>query len=433
MTDGGIDSVGQLLRDQAARVAAQVTPPDWRSVIGRQAPRRNHPHVRIMIVAAAALLIAVAIAVAVTVQPGTGRHHPEVAAYRLRFGQRVFVVRDLLAAQRAAPVLGSSHIHARRVSIATPDHASIAFGAGSVWALSYPADGRGASCGKLIRVDAATTAVTGTVPIPLCPDGVAYGQGSVWVLSFQINVRGYQLVRVNPSTLAIESITRIDAGPGGVTPAGDTGAKSLFVTATRRLVFTAVQDRLGVSQIVTVDPAAGQATQALRLRPAEGSVTALAANHSAVWVGTDNGWVLALDPVTGAVKSARHIGTRVISLSPSDKAVWVTVNLPAPKRSPVPGLDVLRLNPATGAVTKDTGLPMIFVATDGPAVWALSSEPPYASDSGLVAQVNPATGSIMKRAELPSPGAQVPDTIGVYRGSAWIINDFLETLTKVNP
>ncbi len=338
------------------------------------------------------------------------------------------------AGHRGGRVLGSSHIKTSHLSVASPDYASIAFGDGGVWVLTYPVSGKAtSSCGRLLRVSAATAAVTGAVPIPLCPDGVAYGQGSVWVLSFAIDVRGYQLVRVNPATLAIESVTRIDAGRHGVTPRGDTGAKYLFVTATKSLVFAAVQDPRGRSQIVAVDPATGNVATKLTLSPSE-AATALGVNHDAVWVGTDSGRVLGLDPATGAVRFARRVGTRVISLSASGRGVWVTVNVPAPPRSPVPGLDVLRLDPATGAIVTDTDLPMIFVATDGSSVWALSSAPPFSSDSGLVAQVNPATGVIVKRAELPTMlGSQPPYTIGVYRGSAWVINDFLRTLTKISP
>ena len=331
-------------------------------------------------------------------------------------------------------MLGSSHIKTSHLPVASPDYASIAFGGGSAWVLTYPASGNAPSpCGKLVRVTATTADVTGAVPIALCPDAVAYGQGSVWVLSFAINVRGYQLVRVNPATLAIESVTRIDAGRHGVTPAGDTGAKYLFVTVTPSLVYAAVQDARGRSQIVAVDPATGDVATKLTLGPAE-AVSALGVNHAAVWVGTDSGRVLGLDPATGAVEFARRVGARVISLSASGPGVWVTMNLPAPPRSSVPGLDVLRLDPATGAIVVDTGLPMVFVATDGTSVWALSSAPPFPSDSGLVAQINPATGEIMKRAELPTVlGSQPPDTIGVYTGSAWVINYFLRTLTKISP
>lgn len=437
MTDNGSDPVGRLLRDGAGRVAAQVTAPDWRSVVERHAQRRRRQRVHRVMAAAAATVIAVAVAVAITVQPGTGRQRAGAVGYPVRFGKRVFVVRDLLTAQRAAQVLGSPHIKARRLHVATPNYASIAFGAGSVWVLTYPVSGKATSaCGNLVRVSAATAAVTGTVPIRLCPDGVAYGKGSVWVLSFQINVRGYQLVRVNPATLAIESITRIDAGPHGVIPSGDTGAKYMFVTVTRSLVFTAVQDSMGTSQIVAIDADTGKALTKLTLSPAEGPVTALGANHDAVWVGTDNGWVLGLDPATGTVKIARRVGVRVISLSASDHGVWLTVNLPVPPRLSlsVPGLDVLRLDPTTGVVAEDIGLPMAFVATDGTSVWALSSAPPYSSDAGLVARVNPATGAIIQRAGLPTRlSYESPDTLGVYRGSAWVINEFLRTLTRVTP
>jgi hypothetical protein len=435
MTDSGFDPVGQLLRDEAVKVAAQVTAPDWRSVIALHARRRKRRRALRVIVAAAALTVA-AVAIAVTMRSGAGGHHnaaqrSAVAAYPVRFAGHVFLVRDLPTLQKQTASVSRSRIVTRSLSIKTANYASIAFGAGSTWVLA-PVGGQVTSpCGKLARVNAANAAVTGSVPIRLCPAAVAYGDGSVWVLSFQIGVRGFQLARINPTTLAITAGTTIDGGPGGITPQGDTGAKYVFVTVAGRHVFAALQDQTGAEQVVIVDASTGQPVHTTRLSLSYGPLTGLDANHSAVWAGTVNGWVLALDPATGAVRSARQLGTRVASLSASDAAIWVTVNLPTPPRASYPGLDVLRLDPRTGSLADDTGLAMTFVATDGTSVWALGSAPPYASEAGLVTQVNPATGSMIKRAELPAPGYQAPDTVGVHYGSAWVINDFLGTLTRI--
>ena len=76
---------------------------------------------------------------------------------------------------------------------------------------------------------------------------------------------------------------------------------------------------------------------------------------------------------------------------------------------------------------------MTFVAAGGPSVWALGSAPPYTSDAGLVAQINPVTGAIVRKAHLPAPRAQAPDTIGVYQGTVWVLNDFLGTMTRITP
>jgi hypothetical protein len=435
MADGGLDPVGQLLREEAARVTAQVTVPDWRSVSARRAHRQQQQRIHLAILAAVSALAAVAAVVAVTALSGGSHrnvvHRQSVAAYRVQFGGHVFLVRNLLALQKQKPMISRSDIVTRRLRIKSANYASIAFGGGSTWVLA-PVGGQVSSpCGKLVRVNPATVAVTGSVRIRLCPAAVAYGDGSVWVLSFQIGVRGFQLARINPATLSITAVTTIDGGPEGITPQGDTGAKYVFVTVAGRYVFGAFQDQTGAERVVIVDALTGRPVRTIRLSLRYGPVTGLDANHSAVWAGTVNGWVLALDPSTGAVRSARQLGTRVASLSASDTAIWVTVNLPTPPGASYPGLDVLRLDPRTGSLAGDTGLPMTFVATDGTSVWALGSAPPYASDAGLASEINPASGSMIEHAQLPAPLAQAPDTVGVHNGSAWVINDFLGTLTRI--
>jgi hypothetical protein len=98
-----------------------------------------------------------------------------------------------------------------------------------------------------------------------------------------------------------------------------------------------------------------------------------------------------------------------------------------------PGLDTLRLDPTTGTITKDTGLPMVFVSTDGTSVWVLSSAAPYGSAAGLVANIDPKTGDMNEQTELPVENVNFPNALGVYEGSAWVINDDGGKLTRVNP
>ncbi len=81
----------------------------------------------------------------------------------------------------------------------------------------------------------------------------------------------------------------------------------------------------------------------------------------------------------------------------------------------------------------DTGLPMTFVSTDGTSVWALGSAPPYGSDAGLLAKIAATAGTMSDKAQLPATGNIVPDTLGVYAGTAWVINDGAGTLTRISP
>ena len=429
MTDSRPDPVALALREGAAHVAAQTTTPPW-PVVAERHTRRNRQRLRRISLATGAVLATAAITVAVAALLPAGGHRPQAEAHPVRFGNHILMVRDLLAIQKTARPVPSARVVTRALRLKTPNHASLAFGAGSAWVLSPVESQSGPPCGKLIRINTATLNLTGSVPFRLCPSAVTYGDGAVWVLSFQIGVRGYQVARVDPITLGVTFVTTIDQS---ITPAGDTGAKYMFLAVADGKVFAAVQDRLGGTQITALDTTSGKPVHSAALPSTYGPLTALAANDKVVWAGTFNGWVLRIDPLTDSIRAARHLGTRVASLSASPTGIWVSVNLPVPSRAAYPGLDILRLSPLTGSLKDDTGLPMTFVAASGPNVWALSSAPPYTSDAGLVAQINPANGALTQKAHLTAPIIQAPDTIGVYQRTVWILNDFLGTITRIAP
>ena len=430
MTDIRPDPVARALREGAAHVAAQTSPPPWPLVAERHARRNKQRRWRIGLAAGAIVLAAAAITIAVPVLLHATGKRLQAGAHTVRFGNHVLMVRDLLAVQKSARPVPGARVVTRALRLKTPNYASIAFGAGSAWVLSPVGDQSGPPCGRLVRVSAATLNLTGSVPFRLCPSAVTYGAGSVWVLSFQIGVPGFQIARVNPATLGVTFATMVDRS---LTPAGDTGAKYMFLTVADGRVFAAVPDRLGGARISALNAANGKLVHSAALPPRYGPLTALAAGDKAVWAGTSNGWVLGIDPLTNSVQAAQHLGDRIASLSASRTGIWVAVNLPVPRHATYPGLDILRLSPVTGSLQKDTGIPMTFVAASGPEVWALSSAPPYTSDAGLVAQINPANGTIIQNTHLTAPTGQAPDTIGVYRGTTWILNDFLGTITRIGP
>ncbi len=73
-----------------------------------------------------------------------------------------------------------------------------ASGEGSIWALSY-----GPS--SLVRVDPATNAITRTVALPISPDDVAIGPGAAWVTG------GGKLLRIDAATYAITTLDLAEA------------------------------------------------------------------------------------------------------------------------------------------------------------------------------------------------------------------------------
>jgi len=424
------DRIGNLLEDVVVRIEHQVAPPDVGVIRRRSAHRRRR---RLLVSGTTAVVVAGLLAAGVglaTQWPG-GKSGPiqGIASYPVHFHNFEYVVKDLPAIKEKTASIPSSGISSVSLPVITPDYAAISFGAGRVWVLER---GTGANCGALAAISLSSLDVAGSLPITSCPDALAYGAGSVWVLSSSIGVAGYDLTQVDPSTLTVQSMTVLDAGPGGVTPQGDTGAKYAFVTVGGNDVVATFQGADGRSQVFVVTATSRQVVSSSTVPAGDGPVTALASNSAGVWVGTANGWVLLVDPGSGSIVNEQHFGTRVVSLAASDQAVWVTLNLPVPSDSEDPHLDLLQLDPASGHIEADTGLPMLFVATDGSSIWALGTSTPYVSYEGLIGEIDPRTGTLLAQAQLPAHGYQVPDTVGVYDGAAWVINDFLGTLTKVS-
>lgn len=431
MSESSFDPVGQLLRDRVASVSAEVGIPDWRRVIEHQARVRLRRRVRraslsVTVLALAATLAVIAIPAARAPQPTR-----LAGAHQVRFGHYHLTVRDLPAAAAAPHVRLASAVLQRDVRIRAVNQSSIAFGDSSAWVLASSTATR--SCGGLLRVSQAKVAVTASLPTNLCPNAVSYGGGSVWVVSSRAGSSGYRLAQVNPHTLSTSWVTTIDGGKHGVTPAGGAGAKYTLTAATNSNVYISVPRQHGGAQISVVGTGNRHLTRKMTIPAVDGQVTALGADETTLWAGTTNGWVLGIDPATAVIRAAHHLGTRVVSLAAAATSVWVSVSLPVPEHATYPGLDVLRLDAASGALARDTGLPMPYVATDGSSVWALGSAAPYLSAAGLVAQLDPATGEIVRRARLPAPGYLAPSAIGVSGGHAWVLNGFLGRVARITP
>jgi hypothetical protein len=423
------DRISSILQEMAARVEREVITPDPRFITQRNRRRQRR---QLVSVAAALVVIAGAITASVVLS-GSSRTPVAVASYPVRFENTRLVVKDLLEVQQNTANIAKSKITSLQLPATSANNSSIAFGDGRVWVLDDTGGNAPSSCGTLVAVNAVTVAVSGSVPISLCPQAVAYGAGSVWVLSSRINMTGYQLVQVDPSTLTVRSTTIIEGGTNGITPQGNTGVKYEDVSVDGNDVIAAIQGPTGSGELFEVDATSGTVVASVAVPSADGPVTALGTNSAAVWVGTANGWVLSFDPRSGALSRGHRLGARIASLAASNSGVWVTANVPVPADASYPGLDTLRLDPVTGTITKDTGLPMVFVSTDGTSVWVLSSAAPYSSAAGLVANINPTTGDMNEQTDLPVRNDNFPNTLGVYEGSAWVINVDGGTLTKVSP
>lgn len=409
--------------------------------------RRLRISVRALSIAAAAAIALALVVIALGSSGGDHRSastaptvssHRVLASYASTVGGITFVSDNLNQVIAQAPEMSVRNTTIRYPAMGANDDA-IAFGAGSTWVLENAKPSGSAKpigspdpsdCGALVRLDSSTMAATGTVSLSRCPQALAFGDGSVWVLSMRIGTAGYQLTRVDPATMTVQTSTVIDGGAAGVTPQGDTGAKYLFVAASGAAVTVAVQTANGASQVVTLDAKTVATIGSVTIPQARGDATALAANSNAAWLGTNGGWLYRIDLRTGTVTSTRQLGAWVHSLAASSQAIWMTIALPAGKpASAYPGLDTLELNPVTGGIEHDTGLPLLLVATDGSDVWGIFATPRHGN---YIARINSRTRTVAGTASSPFKGsALTPDTIGVYDGAAWVINTNLQTLTKM--
>jgi hypothetical protein len=438
------DPVGDALRGLVLAVTSEAV-----AAGGRLAAREPRSRRRLR-VSAPALSIAGAAAAAaalvVIVLGASGPHGPSLAPVQPRLASQAttvdgvkFVSYNLNQLVNQAPAL-----RVRGATMKYPDlganYDAIAFGAGSTWVLesTQPLGGAAkpigrpnpSACGALLRVNSSTLSATGTLSLKRCPLALAFGHGSVWVLATQVNTSGYQLTRVDPATMKVQASTVVDGGPNGVTPQGDTGSKYLLVTAAGRYVTVAVQTARGASQLVTVNGRTLAPVGSATIPHGRGEATALIANEHGIWVGTSNGWLDHLKSRGGMISGERRLGLRILSLSSSRGAVWMTVALPSGQPDTAyPGFDMLQLNAATGAIEHDTKLPLLLVASDRTDLWGILAAP---QRGNYVAKIDPATRALTGIAASPFKGpAFTPSTIGVNGGAAWIINTNLQTLTKI--
>ncbi len=446
------DPVGEALRGLALAVTNEVGAAPGAQLRAR-APRHRR-RLRISVPAlsiTAAAAVAAALFVIVLGLSGGGRrpalttpngHSPlRLASHSSTVGGTTFVsynLNQVVAQARRMPVRSSTITY----PVLGANDDAITFGAGSAWVLesAKPSGGTAkpigspdpSDCGALVRIDSSTMAATGTLALKRCPLALTFGGGSVWVLGMQIGSPGYRLTRVDPANMTVQASAVVDGGARGATRQGATGSKYLFVATSGASVTVAVQSAAGASQVVTLNAKTLATAASVTIPEARGEVTALAASSSAAWLGTGGGWLYRIDPRTGAVAGARQLGARVLSLSASGQAIWMTIALPSGKPAGAyPGFDTLELNPVTGALKHDTGLPLLLAAADGRDVWGIFSTPQHGN---YIARINPSTRTVAGITSSPFRApAFTPDTIGVGDGAAWIINANLQTLTKVVP
>src|SRR6478736_6527746 len=161
-------------------------------------------------------------------------------------------------------------------------------GAGAIWQSDYEHD-------ALLRIDPVTGKVIASIPVGLQPLGVAVTAGAVWVA----DEHSEAVTRVDPKTnRVVATITIGETGPAG----------PQIMTAGPGGVWVDVPN---MGEVVRIDPA----TNSVGLRvPLDGPV---ASDGTEVWIGVESGpsglpEVVRIDPVSGKVITAVGLDTEGI-------------------------------------------------------------------------------------------------------------------------
>jgi len=253
---------------------------------------------------------------------------------------------------------------------------------------------------SLVRVDLATSAVTGQIPLPWQEYGYdTTGAGSVWQTDNEKDV----LVRIDPVTRKV--VTRI---PVAAAPAG--------VAVTQGSVWVANEHNGSVQRI---DPATNKVVATIPVGPiAPNGPQIMTAGPGGVWVGIQHtGENVRVDAATN------RVGLRVPLDGPvaSDgMQVWIGVD-----SGPDGMSQVVRIDPVSGKVITEVDLDGAD-AVNGLAV-GLGSV--WASADGALTRIDAATGRMLGRLDLGGDGGNVV----VAGGAVWVAADGHGYVVRISP
>ena len=230
-----------------------------------------------------------------------------------------------------------------QVPLNSIEYGYVTTGEGAVWQTDFGGD-------DVLRIDPVSGKVLATIPVGSAPEGVAVTAGAVWVADEHDGA----VTRVDPATnLAVATIPIGPAGPSG----------PQIMTAGPGGVWVGVQN---LASVVRIDSATN--TVGLRV-PLDGPV---ASDGTQVWIGVDgpNGLaeVVRIDPVTGKVITTVQLDTEGIGgIAVGLGSVWVTSG------------GLTRIDAATGRVVGrlDLGGDGGNVVVAGGAVWVAADGQPY--------------------------------------------------------
>jgi YVTN family beta-propeller protein len=247
---------------------------------------------------------------------------------------------------------------------------------------------------SLVRVDLATSAITGTVPLNAMEYGyVTTGAGSVWQSDYEN-----------------DALLRIDPVAGKVAASIPVGLQPLGVAVTEGSVWVADEHSEAVTR---VDPATNRVVATITIgQPGPAGPQIMTAGPGGVWVDVDN-----MDEVVRIDAATNKVGLRVPLDGPvaSDgKQVWIA----GPNGLP----EVVRIDPVSGKVISTVDLDTVpgDLAVGLGSVWVLAD--------GMT-RIDEATGRIIGRLDIGDDGGNVV----VAGGSVWVTADGQPYVLRVSP
>ena len=225
------------------------------------------------------------------------------------------------------------------------DYGYATTGEGAVWQTDFGRD-------AVLRIDPVADKVVASIPVGSAPEGVAVTAGAVWVADHHDGA----ITRIDAKTNRVVATIRIGS-------AGEDGP--LTMTAGPDGVYVGVPN---LGSVVRIDPA----TNKVGLRvPLDGP---FASDDTEVWIGVGAGpnglpEVVRIDPASGKVITAVDLDTSGIqNLSVGLGSVWVTTDSGLFRIDPVAGRVVGRLD-----LDGDGGDVMVA----GGSVWVTAEGQPY--------------------------------------------------------
>jgi len=217
------------------------------------------------------------------------------------------------------------------------------------------------------------------------PMSLIAGHGRIWVASrSDATVRG-----IDPATALVEVTVRIPPADAdrplaaGYPMVTSDDRPPILAVAAGSLWATGLPRR---SDIVRLDPGTGRVTARVRI---DSGATGLVGDHRGLWVTTDAGTLVRIDPATNEVAATVVPGGRPVHAALGATALWVSA-----------GSRVLRLDPADGRTTASVPGGGGPIGPLGDTIWARS----LGSVSPALVAIDEATGRVVERADIATSG-----------------------------